>query len=157
MKAVAVLQYLRRIHRLALLFSLLSGSILFFLFRFRKIPFLHEELHAADRTIQILLVGLYALVYLFAYRLHFNKRVSGLRRSTMPAVEKLEVFRRAIVPLWICLALLCLFCWLAFAATLNLAYVLLGLTTLFFIWLLVPAPARVSIILGETEQTLKEL
>lgn len=157
MKAVAVLQYLRRTHRLALLFSLLSGSILFFLFRVRKIPLLHEELHAADRAIQILLVGLYALVYLFAYRLHFNKRLSGLRRSTMPAVEKLEVFRKAIVPLWICLSLLCLFCWLAFAGTLNLAYVLLGLTTLFFIWLMAPAPGRVAVILGETEQTLKAL
>jgi hypothetical protein len=157
MKGGEVLKNLRRTHRFALLFSLLSGSVLFFIFRFRQTPFLHEELHEADRILQFVLVGLYALAYLIVYRLHFNKRISGLRRSTMAAVEKLEVFRKAIVPLWICLSLLCLFCWLAFAGTLNLAYVLLGLTTLFFIWLLVPAPARVSIILGETEQTLKEL
>jgi len=157
MKAGDVLKKMRRVHQLALLLSLLSGVILFFLFWSGRSPLLRANLPAADRVLQIVLMGIYALVYLFAYRGKFQKRITGMRRSTLPAVEKLTVFRKAILPLWICLALLCLLCWLAFAGTLNLAYVLLGLFTLFFLWLLAPAPGRVSIILGETEQTIKAL
>ena len=157
MKAGDVLKKMRRIHQLALLLSLLSGVILFFLFWSGRSPMLRANLPAADRFLQIVLIGIYALVYLFVYRVKFQKRITGIRRGSLPAVEKLAVFRKAMLTLWICLVLLSQLCWLAFAGTLNLAYVLLGLFTLFFLWLLAPAPGRVSIILGETEQTIKAL
>lgn len=157
MKAGAVLKNMRRIHQRTLLLCLLCGVIVFFVFGSGRIALLGKDLGAADRILQCVLIGIYAAVYFFVYRVKFRKRITGLRRSTMAADEKLAVFRKAVLPLWICLALLCLFCWLAFALTLNLAYVLLGFFTLFFLWLLAPAPGRVSVILGETEQIIRAL
>lgn len=157
MKAGAVLKNMRRIHQRSMLLSLLCGVTVFFLFSSARTPLLLVDLRAADRILQGVLIGIYMAVYFFVYRVKFQKRMTGLRRSSMAAAEKLAVFRKAVLPLWICLALLCLLCGLAFALTLNLAYVLLGLFTLFFLWLLAPEPGRLSVILGETEETIKIL
>lgn len=147
---------MRRLFLIALLLPLAGGLIVFLLYASERIPLAAAPV-SVDRYLQPVLIVVYALAYYFGYRVNFKSRIAGLRRSRESAAQKLELFHRAIVPLWMLLGLLGLLGSVVFILTLNLAYLLLALFTLFFLLLLAPAPGRVSILLGEPEQEIRKL
>jgi hypothetical protein len=151
--AATQLKSLRLIHRVLLISQLFFAGIFFSLIYFNEQIPLHPEW---DRMLQLLALAIAFVAYVVGGKYIFNKRINAARQLGN-IQEKFSLFRSASLIQYILITMASLVASFSFYLTGNLAFIIMSLVLIFIFAILAPSSLKVSVLLREREEDIKQL
>jgi hypothetical protein len=147
------LKSLRLIHKALLISQLLFAGVFFSLiYLCEQVP-LHPEW---DRMLQLIALAIAFVAYVVGGKYIFNKRIIAARQHEN-IQEKFSLFRSASLIQYTLIEMASIVASFSFFLTGNLAFIIMALVLIFIFAILNPSSLKVSVLLREREEDIKQL